>query len=234
LGVVKAPVPVYVDPYAAALVNFSCGANQDDHHWLNVNWERDVKEYTVVDLRNVTVGDISPDGKGHLAHARGIEVGHIFQLNQQYSKAMNATVLDQSGQAVHPYMGCYGIGVGRIVAAIIEQHHDENGILWPQSVAPFQVALIPIGYHQSAAVKEAAHRLYDQCVQAGIEVLLDDRNERPGAMFKDMDLLGIPHRVVLSEKLLLRQSIEYKSRRSKDPEILDQDQTLSFLLSVLN
>jgi prolyl-tRNA synthetase len=234
LGVVHSPLPLYVDAYAAALVNFSCGANIDDYHFTQVNWDRDVPSYTVADLRNVMVGDISPDGKGHLEHARGIEVGHIFQLNQQYSKAMNATVLDSEGQNVHPYMGCYGIGVGRIVAAIIEQHYDENGIIWPSSVAPFDLALVPIGYHQNAAVKEKTDEMYESFVSAGIDVILDDRNERPGAMFKDMDLIGIPHRVVISEKLILRQSIEYKGRQASEPQVIPLDQAVSFIQSFFN
>lgn len=215
LGPVGSPIAIIVDRDAAVLSDFVCGANEDDKHYRGVNWDRDIPTYTVADIRNVQAGDISPDGQGTLHLARGIEVGHIFQLGTVYSAAMKATVLNEAGKAIPMVMGCYGLGVSRVVAAAIEQHHDAQGIVWPQEMAPFHVAIIPIGYQKSAAVKAQADQLYEQLMQQGFEVILDDRNERPGVMFADMDLIGIPHRIVLSERLLEAGQLEYKARQAK-------------------
>jgi len=220
LGPVGLGISSYVDFGAAALSDFVCGANEEDKHLVNVNWGRDCAEPVAVDLRNVVDGDPSPDGSGHLKILRGIEVGHIFQLGQKYSLSMQATVLDEQGKTAAPYMGCYGIGVTRVVAAAIEQNHDERGIIWPAALAPFQIAICPINYDKSNTVKEAAEAVYRQCVEAGVSVLLDDRALRPGAMFSDMELIGIPHRVVLSDRSLAAQQFEYKGRRDQDAQQL--------------
>ena len=215
IGPVGLDIPIYVDHSAAALADFVCGANQDDRHLVDVNWGRDCAEPTSVDLRNIVDGDPSPDGNGKLRILRGIEVGHIFQLGQKYSESMQATVLDEQGKAAAPYMGCYGIGVTRVVAAAIEQNHDDSGIIWPQALAPFQLALCPINYGKSDAVREATDALYDKCLAAGVNLLLDDRGLRPGAMFSDMELIGIPHRIVLSDRSLKAGEFEYKGRRDE-------------------
>jgi prolyl-tRNA synthetase len=212
LGPVGLDLPLIVDHAAAALADFSCGANRDDQHLAGVNWDRDVSTYECADLRCVVAGDPSPDGRGRLQIRRGIEVGHIFQLGTKYSDAMEARVLDENGRSVAMSMGCYGIGVSRIVAAAIEQNHDERGILWPAAMAPFTVAIVPINMHKSPAVAEAAEALYGRCRDAGIEVLLDDRNERPGVKFADMELLGIPHRIVVGERTLAEGDMEYQAR----------------------
>ncbi|HEY3486684.1 MAG TPA: proline--tRNA ligase [Gammaproteobacteria bacterium] len=205
-------IPVIADHAALQLADFVCGANENGKHWTGGNWERDIPLAKAADIRNVVEGDLSPDGMGTLKIVRGIEVGHIFQLGDKYSKAMNASVLDESGKSVIMQMGCYGIGVTRIVAAAIEQNHDERGILWPAPLAPFQIALVPIGLHRSERLRAAVEQVYQQLVQAGYEVLLDDREARPGVMFADMELIGIPHRLVLSEKTLDAGTIEYKNR----------------------
>ena len=215
IGPVGLDLPTFVDRAAAQLSDFVCGANQDDKHLVNVNWARDCAEPISVDIRNVVAGDPSPDGKGRLKILRGIEVGHIFQLGQKYSESMQATVLDEQGRTILPYMGCYGIGVTRVVAAAIEQNHDDNGIIWPATLAPFQLAICPINYHKSESVKQAADACYDSCLQRGIEVILDDRALRPGVMFSDMELIGIPHRLVFSERGLAAQQFEYKGRRDE-------------------
>jgi len=207
-------IPIIADNAVALMSNFICGANQEDTHYAHFNWDQDSPLPPQADLRFVQVGDPSPDGQGTLAFAKGIEVGHIFQLGDKYSQAMNATVLDETGKARSLVMGCYGIGVSRIVAAAIEQHHDEKGILWPSALAPFQVVIIPIGYHQSPAVKEEADRLYQTLCARGIETLLDDRQERPGVMFSDAELIGIPERVVVSDKLLAENQLELKNRKT--------------------
>ncbi|MGB6976212.1 MAG: proline--tRNA ligase [Gammaproteobacteria bacterium] len=222
-------IPVIVDRDAAVISDFICGVNQDDQHYINVNWERDVPLTTVADLRNVVSGDLSPDGKGTLQITRGIEVGHIFQLGTRYSEAMGATVLDEQGRAALLLMGCYGIGVSRIVAAAIEQNHDQQGICWPDAMAPFQVVLIPLNAHRSYRVREAAEKLDRELQAAGFEVLFEDRNERPGVLFADMDLLGIPHRFVISERGLDAQQVEYKSRRTGQVENIPWDQAVEFL-----
>src|SRR3989344_3962143 len=216
LGVVNLNIPYIVDRDAAVLVDFVCGANEEGYHFKGVNWNRDAPLGRVEDLRNVVEGDTSPDGKGLLKIVRGIEVGHIFQLGDSYSRAMNATVLNELGKAVPIKAGCYGIGVSRIVAAAIEQNNDEAGIMWPAPMAPFQLSLIPIQMHKSYRVRETAERFYETLVEAGIDVLFDDRNERPGVMFADHDLMGIPHRIVIGEKGLDQGTVEYKNRRSLD------------------
>jgi len=216
LGVVALSVPMVVDRDAAVLQNFVCGANQEGKHYINVNWQRDVvcklKSLNIADIRKVVVGDPSPDGKGTLQFARGIEVGHIFQLGSKYSEAMDATVLNAAGKATTMMMGCYGIGVSRIVAAAIEQNHDAQGIIWSMPLAPFDLALIPISMHQSYRVRETAEKLYQELQQSGFEVLLDDRKERAGVLFADMDLIGVPHRIVISEGNLDQGVVEYKAR----------------------
>ncbi len=213
LGPVGLSLPVIVDHAAAHLADFVCGANEDGFHLTGVNWGRDLAEPEAADIRNVVDGDPSPDGRGRLVIRRGIEVGHIFQLGRKYSEAMNATVLDESGRAVVMTMGCYGIGVSRVVAAAIEQHHDERGIIWPEAIAPYQLALLPMNPHKSEAVRETAERLYRELTDAGIEVLLDDRGERAGVMFADMELIGLPHRIVVGERGLKKGTVEYKGRR---------------------
>ena len=224
LGPVNCPIPIIVDRDAALMADFVCGANIDDKHFTGVNFDRDIKDYQVADLRNVIAGDLSPDGKGKLIHAKGIEVGHIFQLGDQYAKAMNAEVLNDAGKKTTLEMGCYGLGITRVIAAAIEQHHDERGIIWPKEMAPFEVAIVPIGYRKSEAVKAAAEQLYEQLSAHGITVLLDDRNERPGVLFADMDLIGIPHRLVLSDKTLANNQLEYKARTHKDPVLITLDE----------
>jgi len=219
-------VPLIADHSVAHMVDFLCGANQEGTHFIGFNWGRDCEEPIWTDLRKVMQGDESPDGQGTLNLARGIEVGHIFQLGEKYSQAMNATVLDESGQSRILSMGCYGIGVSRIVAAAIEQNYDDKGIIWPQSMAPFQVVLIPIGMQKSLLVKEAAEKLYHELMQAGIEVLFDDRNERPGVMFAEAELIGIPHRLVMSEKGLATNTVEYKARSDGNLQIIPIDQIL--------
>src|SRR5438132_618848 len=215
IGPVGAKTKVIADRTVAAIADFVCGANEEGYHLAGVNWGRDLPEPQVADIRNVLAGDPSPDGKGKLEIVRGIEVGHIFQLRTKYSEAMGASFLDEKG-APQPFeMGCYGIGVTRIVAAAIEQNHDPRGIIFPAPIAPFAVCIVPIGLHKSAAVREAAERLYEELVKSGVDVLLDDREERPGVLFADMDLIGIPHRVVLGERGLAAGNAEYKARRDE-------------------
>ncbi len=220
VGPVGLDIPVIVDRSAAHLADFVCGANADGKHLKGVNWERDLPPGEVADIRNVVEGDPSPDGRGVLRIRRGIEVGHIFQLGRKYSEAMKAHVLGENGKAVTLTMGCYGIGVSRVVAAAIEQNHDERGICWPEAIAPFQVVLIPMNMHKSQRVREAAESLYQALLDAGIEVLFDDRRERPGVMFADAELIGIPHRLVLGERGLDGGYIEYKGRRDGESEDL--------------
>jgi len=208
---------IYADRSVAVMSDFVCGANEPGYHLAGVNFGRDLKEPETGDLRNVVPGDPSPDGQGALEIVRGIEVGHIFQLRRKYSEAMDATFLDEKGAARPFEMGCYGIGVTRAVAAAIEQNHDERGIVFPAPIAPFEVCLVPIGFHKSAAVREAAERLHRELADQGLDVLLDDREERPGVLFADMDLIGIPHRVVLSERGLAAGNAEYKGRRDEKP-----------------
>jgi prolyl-tRNA synthetase len=222
-------VKVLADRAVAATSDFVCGANEEGFHLAGVNWGRDLPEPQVADLRNVVAGDPSPDGKGVLEIARGIEVGHIFQLRTKYSEAMKATFLGEDG-APHPFeMGCYGIGVTRIVAAAIEQNHDARGIVFPAPIAPFEASLVPIGYHKSNQVREAADRLHAQLLEAGVDVLMDDRDERPGVLFADMELIGIPHRLVLSERGLAAGNAEYKGRRDEKPQDLPLAGVVAFL-----
>jgi prolyl-tRNA synthetase len=214
-------LPVIADRTVAMMSNFVCGANEADHHFTHVNFGRDLKEPDgVFDLRNVVAGDPSPDGKGTLEICRGIEVGHIFELHTKYSRAMNAVYLDESGQARPMEMGCYGIGVSRIVAAAIEQNHDPKGIIFPAPMAPFQVAIVPIGFKKSAGVRDEAEKLYEAMKDAGFEVLLDDRDERPGVMFADMELIGIPHRIVIGERGLKDSNVEYQGRQDGKAELV--------------
>jgi prolyl-tRNA synthetase len=224
-------VKVVADRRVALMSDFVCGANEEGFHLTGVNWGRDLPEPQVADVRNVVAGDPSPDGKGKLQIVRGIEVGHIFQLRTKYSKSMNASFLDEKGESQPMEMGCYGIGVTRVVAAAIEQNHDERGIVFPRPLAPFEASLVPIGYHKSAAVREAAERLHDELAAAGIDVLLDDRDERPGVLFADMDLIGIPHRVVLSERGLAAGTAEYKGRRDEKPRDMPLEEVVAFLKS---
>ncbi|MEE3117612.1 MAG: proline--tRNA ligase [Pseudomonadota bacterium] len=230
IGPVNLNVPVIVDRSAAHLADFICGANKDDYHLTGVNWERDVPLARVEDIRNVVEGDPSPDGKGTLEIRRGIEVGHIFKLGNKYSQAMNATVLDENGKTAVMEMGCYGIGVSRIVAASIEQNHDDKGIIWPDAIAPFEIAIVTLNGHKSPTVAEAGEKLYEQLRQAGYDVLLDDRNERPGVKFADMELIGIPHRFVVSDRGLTAGTLEYKGRRDADKQDIPLEQALPFIV----
>ena len=212
LGPIGLDIPVIADHAALQLADFVCGANVDGKHLSGVNWERDCPAPAAADIRNVVDGDPSPDGKGTLSIVRGIEVGHIFQLGQKYSAAMDARVLNDSGKSVVMTMGCYGIGVTRIVAAAIEQNHDDNGIIWPESIAPFSVAIAPINFQNSESVRKTAITLHDAFAEAGIEVLLYDQKARLGAMLADLDLIGIPHRIVIGERGLADGNVEYKAR----------------------
>lgn len=227
IGPVGLDIPVIIDRSAAHLADFVCGANEDDYHYTGVNWERDTPlqsdRRTVADIRNVVEGDPSPDGKGRLVLRRGIEVGHIFQLGTLYSESMQAKVLDESGASRPLIMGCYGFGTTRLVGAIIEQCHDDAGIVWPDAVAPFRLAIIALNAERSRAVREHSERIYAQCRDAGIDVLLDDRDERPGVKFADMELIGIPHRVVIGERGIKAGFVEYKHRASDSTEELELD-----------
>jgi len=227
-------IPLIADHSVLHMADFVCGTNQEGILYTGFNWGRDAEKPMAMDLRKVVAGDPSPDGQGTLSLARGIEVGHIFQLGEKYSRAMNASVLDESGSARTLSMGCYGIGISRIVAATIEQNHDEQGILWPPGLAPFQVSLIPISMHKSEVVREACQNLYLELINAGIEVLFDDRPERPGVMFSDSELLGIPHRIVLSEKSLMNNTVEYKSRSNPGLQTLNRAEVLPFLQHLLS
>jgi prolyl-tRNA synthetase len=231
IGPVNLSVPVIVDRSAAHLADFVCGANKNDVHLTGVNWERDLQLGRVEDLRNVVEGDASPCGQGTLEIRRGIEVGHIFKLGNKYSKALNATVLDENGKTATMDMGCYGIGVSRIVAASIEQNHDDRGIIWPDAIAPFRVVVVLLNGHKSPTVAEAGEKLYQQLQEAGYDVLLDDRNERPGVKFADMELTGIPHRFVVSDRGLEAGTLEYKGRRDADKQDIALADAIAFLKS---
>jgi prolyl-tRNA synthetase len=233
LGPVGLDIPVIVDRSAAVLSDFICGANRNEVHLTGVNWHRDCPLQRVEDLREVVEGDPSPDRSGRLQIKRGIEVGHIFQLGEKYSEAMNATVLDEQGRSVTVTMGCYGIGVTRAVAAAIEQNHDDRGIIWPDAMAPFQLAIVPLNMQKSAAVASCAEELYEQLQAAGIDVLMDDRNERPGVKFADMELIGIPHRIVIGDRALADGNIEYKGRRDGDAQLVPRAGILDFVLERL-
>lgn len=235
IGVIGLDIPVIADRSAVNISDFTCGANKDDVHLNGVNWGRDCAEPDVFDLRSVNAGDICAragddnSDQAQLDITRGIEVGHIFQLGTKYSEAMKATCLDNNGKSAVMPMGCYGIGVTRIVAAAIEQNYDSRGIIWPESMAPFQLVITPIGYNKSEKVTQLCDELYQTFSDMGIEVLLDDRKERPGIMFADADLLGIPHRIVIGEKSLAKGEIEYKSRRADSSEDIAQDGIIEFI-----
>ncbi|MGM0631159.1 MAG: proline--tRNA ligase [Pseudomonadota bacterium] len=229
VGVVKAKLPLLVDRSAAHLADFACGANENGHWLTGVNWDRDTPDYTVVDIRNVVAGDPSPCGQGKVKIARGIEVGHIFQLGTKYSDAMKVGVLSETGKHETLTMGCYGIGVSRIVAAAIEQNNDERGICWPDALAPFQVVIVPMNMHKSARVQTAAEKLYEDLKAQGIDVLFDDRKERPGVMFTDMELIGIPHQVVVGERNLDENQVEYQSRKGGEKQKISLDDCVSFI-----
>jgi prolyl-tRNA synthetase len=234
IGPIGLTIPVIADRAAAHLADFVCGANQDGKHFTGVNWARDCAEPLVADIRNLVEGDPSPDGTGRVRIARGIEVGHIFQLGDKYSRAMQATVLDETGKEVVMTMGCYGIGVSRVVAAAIEQNHDDQGIVWPAALAPFHVAVLGMNQKKSQRVREACAGLYAELQAAGIEAIWDDRDVRPGVMFADMELIGIPHRVVIGEKNLDKGLVEYKARRGGDSQDIARDAIVAFLRQQLD
>ncbi|MFP1769754.1 proline--tRNA ligase [Lonsdalea quercina] len=231
LGPVNLSLPVIIDRAVAVMSDFSAGANIDGKHYFGINWERDIALPQVADLRNVVEGDQSPDGKGTLQIKRGIEVGHIFQLGTKYSEAMKATVQGEDGRNQTLTMGCYGIGISRVIAAAIEQNHDDRGIIWPDVLAPFQVAILPMNMHKSFRVKDVAERIYQQLRDNGVEVLMDDRKERPGVMFADMELIGIPHTIVIGDRNLDNDDIEYKNRRQGEKKMIKTDEVVDFLLS---
>ncbi|CAM3992139.1 proline--tRNA ligase [Vibrio neonatus] len=233
LGPVGLKLPFIVDRSVAVMSDFVAGANVDGQHYFGINWGRDVELAQVEDLRNVVEGDPSPCGKGVIQLKRGIEVGHIFQLGNNYSKSMNATVLDANGKSAIVEMGCYGIGCTRVVAAAIEQNHDQNGIIWPEAIAPFQVAIVPMNMHKSERVKEAAEKLYADLTAQGIEVLFDDRKERPGVMFKDIELIGIPHTVVIGDRSMDNGHFEYKNRRDGEKVPVEMDNIVAHLQGLL-
>ncbi len=230
LGPLNLPLPCIVDRSVALMSDFAIGANIDDKHYFGVNWERDLPLPDIADLRNVLAGDPSPDGNGTLEIKRGIEVGHIFQLGTKYSEALNCQVLGENGKPVTLTMGCYGIGVSRVVAAAIEQNFDERGILWNDALAPFQIALVPLRY-ETEAVREATDTLYAQLTAAGFEVLLDDRDKKtsPGIKFADMELVGIPHRIVVSDRGLAEGNLEYKSRKETEALAVPAADIMSFI-----
>jgi len=232
IGPLGLDIPVIADHAALAMADFACGANSDGEHLTGVNWSRDLPLMVGRDLRNVVAGDLSPDGKGRLEIVRGIEVGHIFQLGDTYSRAMGATCLDENGKDRVLTMGCYGIGVSRVVAAAIEQYHDERGIIWPRALAPFDIALVPINMQRSDQVREVTEKLYADLTAAGYDVLFDDRKERPGVMFADMDLIGIPQRLVIGERGLAAGNVEYKNRRAESSEDIPLDQIMKRLAAV--
>lgn len=234
LGPVKQPLPCIVDHCVAVMADFAAGANIEDKHYFGINWDRDVPLPTQADLRNVVEGDASPDGQGQINLARGIEVGHIFQLGTKYSEALNAVVLGEDGKSHFMPMGCYGIGVSRIVAAAIEQNHDEKGICWPAPLAPFQVAVLPMNAKKSHRVREAAEKLYEKLKAAGVDVLLDDRDIRPGVMFNDMELIGVPHRVVVGERGLDSNELEYRQRTAEENEPIPLDGAVEEILARLS
>ncbi|MDG6773247.1 proline--tRNA ligase [Thiomicrorhabdus sp. ZW0627] len=233
IGPVGLEIPVIVDRTAANMADFVCGANEDGYHFTGANWDRDAKATLVADIRNVVKGDPSPCGNGKIEIRRGIEVGHIFQLGNKYSKALNASVQNESSRSQILEMGCYGIGVTRVVAAAIEQNYDDKGIIWPESIAPFQVCIVPMQMHKSPRVAEVAEQLYKELTAKGVEVLLDDRAERPGVMFSDMDLIGIPHRIVIGERGLDNGMLEYKNRRDEKSQDIAQEGFIDFLMEKL-
>ncbi|WP_312242963.1 proline--tRNA ligase [Pantoea sp.] len=234
LGPVGLNMPIVADRSVAKMSDFSAGANLDDKHYIGINWQRDLPLPRTADIRNVVEGDPSPDGKGTLQIKRGIEVGHIFQLGTKYSDAMKASVQGEDGRNQTLTMGCYGIGITRVVAAAIEQNHDERGIIWPAALAPFEVAILPMNMHKSFRVKEVAEELYATLRAKGIDVILDDRKERPGVMFADMELIGVPHTIVIGDRNLDNEEIEYKARRAGEKEMIKQSEIVDFLVKALN
>lgn len=233
LGPLNLRIPIIADRAVASLSNFVCGANEEGFHYKNVNWERDLPLPSTADIREVVEGDPSPDGKGKLSICRGIEVGHIFQLGSKYSEAMGATFLDEVGNSSALEMGCYGIGVSRIVGAAIEQGYDERGIIFPAAIAPFLVVIVPLGMQKNPRVEQAAEKLYTALIEAGIDALLDDRDERAGVLFAESELMGIPHRVVISERGLARGEIEYKARKGDEAQALPLDKAATLLQSII-
>jgi prolyl-tRNA synthetase len=229
LGPVGMEIPVYFDHAVGSMADFSCGANEIEFHYIGVNFDRDLSATETVDIRNIVEGDPAPGGKGKLSIARGIEVGHIFQLGTKYSEALGATVQDGDGKDRVMMMGCYGIGITRIVGAAIEQNHDDNGIIWPAPLAPFDVVLVPINMHRSDTVREAAEALYKELTDAGLEVLFDDRDVRPGVKFADAELIGIPHRLVVSDRGLEAGELEYRHRRDEESRNLNREEALNLL-----
>ena len=230
----KKPVKVIADRTVAHMSDFICGANNEDYHFTGVNWGRDLPEPDLVaDIRDVVEGDPSPDGRGVLAIQRGIEVGHVFYLGNKYSKAMNATFLDEDGKPKHFEMGCYGIGVTRILGAAIEQNHDARGIIWPRAIAPFEVVICPVGWGKSEAVRDEAQKLYDALIAAGVDAILDDRDERPGVMFADWELIGVPHRVTIGDRGLKEGLVEYQGRRDAEAAKLPVGEVFGHVLDSL-
>ncbi|MFS1537618.1 MAG: proline--tRNA ligase [Candidatus Phlomobacter fragariae] len=234
LGPVNLPIPAIIDRSVAVISDFSAGANIDHKHYFGINWQRDLPLSDVYDLRNVVEGDPSPDGKGTLQIKRGIEVGHIFQLGTKYSEAMKARVQNKDSHNQTITMGCYGIGVTRILAATIEQSHDDKGIIWPDAIAPFQVAILPMNMHKSHRVKKVAEKLYCDLQTNGINLIFDDRKERPGVMFADMELIGIPHTIVIGDRNLDDNKVEYKQRRNNEKEFINLPEIVDFLKTKLN
>jgi len=230
LGPIDLDMPIIIDRSVATMSDFSAGANVDDKHYFGINWERDLAIPEIADLRNVQEGDLSPCGNGTLSIKRGIEVGHVFQLGTKYSEAMNANVLDQNGKAKNMHMGCYGIGVTRAVAASIEQNNDASGIIWPKNLAPFEIALVPINYDKADTVKQTTDALYDELIAAGIDVFLDDRKERPGVKFADMELMGMPHRLVISDRGIKAGTFEYKGRTDEEKQEITTQGACNFLI----
>lgn len=229
LGIYNCPISIIADYSAVELTDIVCGTNEDDYHFINVNWDRDVADYQVADIRNVVAGDISPDGNGTIELTNGIEVGHIFELEDVYSKPMNATIIGQDGKPKPMLMGCYGFGVSRVMAAAIEQSHDDNGIIWPEAIAPFEIAILPINYNKSENVKNTADKLYQKLQAKGFDVLLDDRGNRPGVMFADADLVGYTHHIVIGDRLLEQGLIEYKNRKTQEKQEIIIEQLIQLL-----
>lgn len=230
IGPVDLNIPIIADHSALHSADFICGANENGFHLFGVNWDRDTTPTQVADLRNVVKGDPSPCGQGHIEIRRGIEVGHIFQLGNKYSTALNANVQNENSRSQILEMGCYGLGITRVIAAAIEQNYDARGIIWPETIAPFQVCIVPMQMHKSPRVADIANKIYQDLLSKGIEVLLDDRNERPGVMFSDMDLIGIPHRIVIGERGLDKGMVEYKYRRDEKPQDIPEADFMNFLM----
>ena len=229
LGPVNLNIPIITDHFAAALDDFICGANEADYHFQHAHWNRDCEPGNICDIREVTTGDQSPDNKGKLLLTKGIEVGHIFQLGTKYSKSMNATALDENGESFPLIMGCYGIGVSRLLAAAIEQNHDDKGMIWPEAIAPFHIHLIPMNYYKSQAIQDYTNNIYNTLKQHGIETLLDNRNLRAGSLFADADLIGIPHQVIIGEKSMSVNKVEYKNRNSGEKSLLSIEELINIV-----